>query len=183
MIGGIEYVANQERGKNRPVVVNMSLGASSSTSGADTLNNAIAAAVQAGIPMVVAAGNAGSDACQQVPANNGYVITVGSVNKQDTMDDFSCYGQCVDVLAPGRDITSTYIGGTNAITTMSGTSMASPHVAGVAALLLPGLGQGASPTDVYNAVLSITTKNKIGAIPDFATPNSLLFNGQKKTEQ
>ncbi|KAG2212810.1 hypothetical protein INT45_009566, partial [Circinella minor] len=170
VISGIEYVVNQERASNRPVVVNMSLGAPSSTSGADTLNNAIAAAVQAGIPVVVAAGNSASDACQMVPANNGYVMTVGSVNKQDTFDDFSCYGQCVDILAPGRDITSTYIGGTNAITTMSGTSMASPHVAGVAALLLP------------NLVLDITTKNKIGAIRDGATPNSLLFNGQKKTE-
>ncbi|KAG2214477.1 hypothetical protein INT45_010945 [Circinella minor] len=181
VISGIEYVVNQEKGKNRPVVVNMSLGAPSSSSGATTLNNAITAAVQAGIPFVVAAGNSASDACQQIPANNANVLTVGSVNKQDTLDDFSCYGRCVNILAPGRAITSTYIGGTNAITSMSGTSMASPHVAGVAALLLPGLEQGISPKNLYNEVLQITTNNKIGAIPDSATPNKLLFNGQQKT--
>ncbi|KAG2211047.1 hypothetical protein INT45_000897 [Circinella minor] len=172
VIGGIEFVVNQEQGKNRPVVVNMSLGAPSSGFESDTLNNAISAA-----------GNDASDACQMVPAGNPDVFTVGSVNKQDTFDDFSCYGSCVDILAPGKDITSTYIGGTDTVETMSGTSMASPHVAGVAALMLSSLEQGIAPKELYSAVTQVTTYDTIGAIPDAATPNKLLFNGQQKTEQ
>ncbi|KAG2219946.1 hypothetical protein INT45_010460 [Circinella minor] len=183
LLGGIEWIINQEKNQTRPVLINMSLGMPDSSPGAKALNDAISAAVEAGIPVFVAAGNSGSDACKIVPAGNSDVYTVGSVNKKDTFDDYSCYGKCVDILAPGKDITSAYIGGKNAKETMSGTSMASPHVAGVAALLLPGLEQGIKPKDLYSAITKISTSNKIDAIPNFVTPNKLLFNGQQKTEK
>ncbi|KAI9493469.1 peptidase S8/S53 domain-containing protein [Zychaea mexicana] len=183
LLGGIQWVMEQEKNRTRPVVINMSLGLPESSAGAKALNEAVSAAVDAGLPVFAAAGNSASDACKISPAGNNKVYTVGSVDSSDKMDPYSCYGRCVSILAPGFDITSTYIGGKDATATMSGSSMAAPHVAGVAALLLPDLDQGIEPKKLYSEITKLSTTRKISDIPDWLTPNRLVFNGQKKDEE
>ncbi|KAI9253944.1 peptidase S8/S53 domain-containing protein [Phascolomyces articulosus] len=182
LLGGIQWIMEQEKNRTRPVVINMSLGLPESSAGAQALNDAVSAAVEAGLPVFAAAGNSASDACKISPAGNSDVYTVGSVDSDDKMDPYSCYGRCVDVLAPGFDITSTYIGSKDATATMSGSSMAAPHVAGVAALLLPSLDEDIKPTALYKEITKLTTRRKIDDIPDWLTPNRLVFNGQEKEE-
>lgn len=130
--------------------------------------------------MIAAAGNSASDACQITPAGNSKVFTVGTTTQDDEMDSQSCYGKCVDILAPGYDVSSTYIGAKDATATMSGSSMAAPHVSGVAALLLQRL-QDPTPDNLYQLLTDLATRDKISGIPDKKTPNALLFNGQQKT--
>ncbi|KAI8148497.1 peptidase S8/S53 domain-containing protein [Fennellomyces sp. T-0311] len=183
LLGGIQWIMEQEKDRKRPVVINMSLGLPESSGGAQALNEAVASAVDAGLPVIAAAGNSASNACKISPAGNRKVFAVGSTGSDDKMDPYSCYGRCVDILAPGFDITSTYIGENDATATMSGTSMAAPHVAGVAALLLPGLEEGIAPSKLYREIKKISTPRKVTDIPDWLTPNKLLFNGQEKTEE
>ena len=113
-------------------VANMSLGGGKSTA----LDKAVNAAVDAGMHFAVAAGNDNRDACQNSPAAAENAITVGASTLGDERAYFSNHGSCVDVFAPGLNIKSTYIGSPNATTIMSGTSMASPHTAGMLAYLL-----------------------------------------------
>ena len=130
IVSGINWViADHVSG---PAVINMSLGGGSSYS----IDDAVARAVADGITVVVAAGNSNADACSYSPARAPSAITVGSTGRTDTRSYFSNWGSCVDVFAPGESIKSAYYTSTTATTTMSGTSMASPHVAGLAALLL-----------------------------------------------
>jgi subtilisin len=128
-------------------VANMSLGGSDSgyDPANDPLDQAIDSAVAAGVTFVVAAGNDGANAAGFTPANHPRVITVAASDKNDAMASWSNYGSLVDVIAPGASILSTKKGG--GTTTMSGTSMASPHVAGVAALCI-ARGHASSPADV-----------------------------------
>lgn len=119
----------------RPAVANLSLGGSASTS----FDDAVRRLAAAGIPVVVAAGNSSRDACLYSPARAGGgvdngVVTVGATDSRSRAASFSNYGRCVDIWAPGVSIVSTRLGG--GTSTMSGTSMASPHVAGAAALRL-----------------------------------------------
>ena len=133
VIKGIDWV---KANAVKPAVANMSLGGGASTA----VDNAVKAAADSGVVFAIAAGNAGVDACTQSPARAGThngVITVGATASNDTEASWSNFGSCVDIWAPGVSIVSTAMrGGT---TTMSGTSMASPHVAGVAALYLSGV--------------------------------------------
>jgi len=139
VVAGVTYCGNN--GRPGFAVASMSLGGSGSNTG---LTNAVNAVVSAGIPVVVASGNSNADACNYTPSGITSTICVNSMevggafpNEFDTKSSFSNYGRCTDIYAPGREITSTWIGSSNSVTnTISGTSMACPHVAGLVAGLL-----------------------------------------------
>jgi subtilisin family serine protease len=126
VIAGVNWVAKNAK---MPAVANLSLGGEASA----PLDAAMVKLVKAGIATAVAAGNESDDACDVSPARVPSVITVGATTKRDTLASFSNYGKCIDILAPGEGILSTYLNGKTAY--LSGTSMASPFVAGVLALL------------------------------------------------
>lgn len=154
VIAGIDWVAGSTR---RPAVANLSLGGAASS----TVDAAIAGAVSQGVTMVVAAGNNnGQDACLYSPAREPSAITVGATSNNDYRAYFSNVGTCVDLFAPGYDITSAWNTSTTASNTISGTSMAAPHVTGVAALVLQGT-PSATPAAVTNAILSGATPNHV----------------------
>ena len=151
VISGIDWVA---KNASKPAVANLSLGGSYSIS----INNAVANLVRvAGVVVVVAAGNSNADACNSSPASELTALTVGASQSSDSRASYSNYGTCLDLFAPGTDIKSTWIGSNIATNTISGTSMASPHVAGVAALYLSA-NPGATPEKVDDHRLPIERK-------------------------
>jgi len=131
VIAGVDYVTNQ-RSKDRPTVASMSLGGGVSTA----LDKAVTNSIASGVVYAVAAGNENYDACYSSPARVPDAVTVGATDSNDNRASFSNYGKCVDIFAPGVKITSDWMGSPNATNTISGTSMATPHVAGVLALHL-----------------------------------------------
>lgn len=133
----------------------MSLGGTFSTA----VNRAVEAAVSTGITFVVAAGNSNTDAANTSPASAGSVITVGSTDNTDTRSKFSNYGRFVDVFAPGTDIVSSWIGSTTATHKLSGTSMAAPHVAGLAATIMTAEGISGAAT-VTERIFRLAMGNK-----------------------
>jgi subtilisin family serine protease len=166
VIAGIDWVASSTL---RPAVANLSLGGAASS----TVDAAVAGAVSQGVTMVVAAGNNnGQDACQYSPAREPSAITVGATSSTDYRAYFSNIGACIDVFAPGYNITSAWNTSATASNTISGTSMASPHVAGVAALVLQG-NPSATPAAVTNAILSGATPNHVTGAGT-GSPNLLL---------
>lgn len=170
VIKGVEWTikaAQKGAGRGRRSVANMSLGGGRSI----TLESAVNRAVKAGVHFAVAAGNDNEDACDYSPAAAEGPITVGATTSRDQMTFFSNYGPCVDVFAPGMDITSTWVGSRRAINTISGTSMASPHVAGVLALYLGE--REYKPTDLKKLVLEHANKGLLEDIPP-DTENRLL---------
>lgn len=167
VIAGIDWVrANHVK----PAVANMSLGGGASSA----VDQAVANAVAAGVTFVVAAGNSNRDACQFSPARTASAITVGATTSTDARASYSNFGSCLDLFAPGSSITSAWIGSNTATATISGTSMASPHVAGVAALYLQGA-PSASPATVASALVSGATTNVVGSAGR-RSPNRLLFS-------
>ncbi|MDG9715389.1 S8 family peptidase [Streptomyces sp. DH24] len=165
VIAGIDWVTQNHKG---PSVANMSLGG-----GADpALDAAVAKAVASGVTFAVAAGNESADAGQGSPARVPEAITVASSTKDDAQSDFSNFGQVVDIYAPGSDITSAWNDSDTGTKTISGTSMASPHVAGAAAVYLAGH-PDAAPADVATALTGAATADKISN-PGAGTPNKLL---------
>lgn len=176
VIAGIDWVAGSTL---RPAVANMSLGGGYSSA----LNAAVAGAVSKGVTMVVAAGNSNADACSSSPASEPSAITVGATTSTDARASYSNYGSCLDIFAPGSNITSAWNTADTATNTISGTSMASPHVAGVAALLLQS-NAGATPADVTKWVKGGATANVVTGAGT-GSPNllayALLEPGQLKT--
>jgi subtilisin family serine protease len=137
VIAGIDWVT---RNHVKPAVANMSLGGGASTA----LDDAVRGSIAAGVTYSIAAGNSNVDACSSSPARVGSALTVGASTSSDGRASFSNYGTCVDIFAPGQSITSAWYTSDSAMNTISGTSMAAPHVAGVAALYLKG-NPGAAP--------------------------------------
>jgi len=156
VISGIEFVAT--KGK-KPGNANLSLGGGKSSA----INDAIAAAVDAGFPFIVAAGNDDADACNVSPASEPSAITVGATELGDNVDArsyFSNYGTCVDIFAPGSLITSAWYTSDVATNRISGTSMAAPHVAGLASLI-QGADGSLTPAEVAAKLISDATSNVI----------------------
>ncbi len=167
VIAGIDYVANSTL---RPAVANMSLGGIPSS----TVDAAVAGAVAKGVVIVVAAGNNGADACNYSPAREPSAITVGATTGIDYRASYSNFGRCVDIFAPGHNITSAWNTSATASNTIGGTSMASPHVAGVAALALAA-NPAATPADVVAFLTSTATPNRL-TLGEATSPNLLLYS-------
>jgi hypothetical protein len=179
VVAGIDWSVNDFRGSPTrvPSVGSMSLGA-----GADGgMNGACTAAVNAGLPIAVAAGNDYGDACNSYPASAEGVITVGATDlgandRDDVMSFFSNSGRCVEIFAPGSDIPSAYIPATDSYAVLSGTSMACPHVAGMSAFLLGSI-PGLTPPLLTAELIRLSNKNVIVGLPNNGSPNNLLCNG------
>ncbi|ORX83913.1 subtilisin-like protein [Basidiobolus meristosporus CBS 931.73] len=172
IVAGINWVAQQAKATGRKSVANMSLGGGNS----DALKSAVNAAVKSGVSFFVAAMNDNQDACNVSPANADGAFTVAATTISDTAASFTNYGRCVNIAGPGLDITSAWIGGNNAYRRISGTSMATPHVAGVAALYLAQENL-TSPQSVYDTLAARATKNAITGLKG-NTPNLLVHNSK-----
>jgi subtilisin family serine protease len=153
----------------KPAVANLSLGGGFSSA----LNTAVSNLHNAGIFVAVAAGNSNANACNYSPASAATVYTTAASTSADAKASYSNYGSCVDGYAPGSSIRSAWIGSSTATNTISGTSMASPHVAGVAALYKGAFGDAASST-IVSWINTNSTASKITGNPS-GTPNRLLF--------
>ena len=163
---GIDWITGNHV---KPAVISMSIGGS----GSETVNAAIRAAIAAGITFVGAAGNENEDSCLHLMGGVPEALVIGASGYTDEREYYSNFGACVDMFAPGGYITSAYAGDDSTSTTMSGTSMATPHVAGAAALYLQRK-PGASPAQVAAA---ITRSATAGVIKDagLGSPNRLIF--------
>ncbi|VBB79533.1 Putative Alkaline serine protease [Podospora comata] len=167
IISALDYVVKEFKEHGKPSVVNLSLGGGASPA----MDKAVASAVRSGVTVVVAAGNEARQATTSSPAREPLAITVGASDVGDKAANFSNYGKMVDIFAPGVQILSTWIGGTEATNTISGTSMASPHVAGAVAQII-----GAEPTEpllVVPKLLQWAEKNDLSGLKE-RTINALL---------
>jgi serine protease len=168
VISGINWAVQDMQTNNRIAVANMSLGGGYSLSENTVVDNAVAA----GLVMAVAAGNETDEACSYSPASAASALTVGATAINDSRSSFSNYGSCVDLFAPGTNITSASIASNTATATWSGTSMASPHVAGAAALY-----REVHLSDTAVQVSSYINGNAtVGKVTDpLGSPNRLLY--------
>ncbi len=169
VIAGINFVASDHQA-GQPAVANMSLGGAASSA----VDSAVASAVADGVTFAVAAGNENQNACNDSPAREPSAITVGATTETDARASFSNFGTCVDIFAPGNNITSAWRTSDTATNTISGTSMATPHVTGVAALFLE-TNPSASPATVTAAIVNSSTLNHVGNAGT-GSPNRLLFS-------
>jgi hypothetical protein len=144
-----------------------------------SLDSAVKNSIAAGVFYAVAAGNDNASACNYSPARVGAALTVGATESDDDRSSFSNYGPCVNIFAPGTDILSAYNASDSATTTMNGTSMASPHAAGVAARILEEL-PSASPVRVFNIIISGATTGRLSNIGS-GSPNRLLYSSKYAT--
>ncbi|WP_432194817.1 S8 family peptidase [Streptomyces sp. bgisy027] len=168
VVAGIDWVAQNAV---KPAVANMSLGG-----GADSaLDTAVRNAIASGVTFAVAAGNESTNASTKSPARVTEAITVGATTSSDARASYSNYGSVLDLFAPGSSITSAWNSGDSATNTISGTSMASPHVAGAAALYLAD-NPTSTPAQVSSALTAAATTGVVGN-PGSGSPNRLLYVG------
>ena len=171
VIAGVDWVANNHV---KPAVANMSLGGGASTA----IDNAVKGMIEKGVTTAVAAGNGNwigiaQNACNYSPARVPTAITVGATTSSDAKASYSNYGTCLDLFAPGSGVTSAWYQSDTQTNTISGTSMAAPHVAGVAALHLQGA-PGATPQQVRDALVTGATPGVVSRAGS-GSPNRLLF--------
>ncbi len=168
VVAGIDWVTG-----NHPAnaVANMSLGGGASS----TLDNAVTNSINSGVTYAVAAGNDNADACNTSPARTPSALTVGATTSSDVRASFSNYGSCVDISAPGVGITSAWNSSNTATNTISGTSMATPHVTGAAASYLSGH-PGSSPATVGTELKRVASTGHLTGLVG-GTTNLLLFVG------
>ena len=169
VIAGVDFVTSDHQA-GQPAVANMSLGGGISSA----LDTAVSNSINDGVTYAIAAGNSNVDACGTSPARVASAITVGSTTTTDARSSFSNFGTCLDVFAPGSSITSSWNTSDTATNTISGTSMATPHVTGVAALFLE-TNPSASPATVTAAIVNSSTPNKVTGAGT-GSPNRLLFS-------
>ncbi|MFJ5937742.1 S8 family peptidase [Streptomyces cinereoruber] len=167
VIAGIDWVTSHHTA-GVPAVANLSLGGGAST----TLDNAVRRSIADGITYAVAAGNSGANASSSSPARVTEALTVGATGNNDAKSSWSNYGSVLDLFAPGVSITAGWHTGDSATNTISGTSMAAPHVAGAAAIYLAGH-PSATPAQVATALVNGATPNKVTS-PGSGSPNRLL---------
>ena len=168
VIAGVDWVTANGR---KPAVSNMSLGGGLSFS----LNNAVTRSINSGILFAVSAGNSNLEACSQSPSSTPAALTVAATARTDARAPFSNWGSCVDLFAPGVSIVSDYNGSDGATASLSGTSMAAPHVAGAAALYLQQ-NPSATSGQITQALVGNATIGKVIS-PGVGTPNRLLYMG------
>jgi aqualysin 1 len=167
VIAGINWVTSDHTtGK---AVANMSLGGNTSTA----LDTAVKNSIADGVVYAIAAGNNNRDACRFSPARVPAAITVGATMSTDARASYSNYGTCLDLFAPGSSITSAWYTSNTATNTISGTSMATPHVTGVAALYLEG--HSGTPQEVRDAIVGAATSGVVTSAGR-GSPNSLLYS-------
>ncbi|HZH79208.1 MAG TPA: Ig-like domain-containing protein, partial [Archangium sp.] len=167
VIDGIEWIAAHHQ---KPAVANLSLGGAATQS----VDDAVAATIASGVTFVVAAGNDGWDACATSPAREPLALTVGATDPEDLRAWFSNFGTCVDLFAPGQDILSAWFTGNTDMEVTSGTSMATPHVAGAVALYLEGH-PTATPREVGEELIARSTPNRVFEA-GVGSPNRLLHS-------
>jgi subtilisin family serine protease len=171
VVAGVDWVTRNAR---RPAVANLSIGSDPD----DTIDRAVRNSIRSGITWVVAAGNENASACTISPARVTEAITVAATDIRDNRASFSNFGRCLDIFAPGVNITSDWYTGNTATMTMSGTSPATAHVSGAAALVIyahPGF----SPQQVRNSLVNDATSGVVRS-PGPESPNNLLFIDQSR---
>jgi len=170
VIAGVDYVANDHQTKRNRCVANMSLGGGYSLA----MNRAVEEGIAAGCQFAVAAGNENNDACFSSPASAPDCVTVSSSDQSDKRSYFSNYGLCSNIFAPGSSITSTWIGSPYAINTISGTSMAAPHICGIMATMVER-DLTITPAGIKSLLASTSSKDYITDTAN--TPNDLGYIG------
>ena len=168
VIAGVDWAA-ADHAAGTPAVANLSLGGSTSSA----LDAAVTALVDDGVTVAVSAGNSNVNACTQSPARTAAALTVAATERSDARASYSNFGSCVDVFAPGSGIVSDWYTSPTATATLSGTSMASPHVAGAAAVLLSQQ-RGLTPAQVASRLVGSATADVVTNAGS-GTPNRLLY--------